>query len=353
MTFEFRDAVRQDVPLLILLAGASGSGKTESALRLATGIAEHRPFAVIDTENGRALHKADDYTFSHTDFQPPYTPERYAEAIRDAAAFPVIVIDSGSHEYDGEGGVLDSQLAELKRLGGGDNVKLLSWADPKRRHKLYVRELLRTPSHVIVCHRAEDKIEFVKDSQGKTKAVEKASLIGTEGYIPICEKRLPFEATISLVLTPDNPGVPLPVKLERRHADLIPLDQQLSEETGARLAAWAAGKTSPAQGPAGTSATHAGTGGASNEWADESAITAVLELAAKVGDTEHAIAVDAIAGHRARYGNVNSVWLRQVDDALRGKIRPPLPAGDDEPGNGTADGSPQAVPAGALGSDAA
>src|SRR5690242_4528726 len=109
VTFEFRDAVRADVELLILLAGGTGSGKTESAMRIATGLSGGQPFAVIDTENGRALHKADDYTFKHTTLDEPFSPERYTEALKaaDRAGFPVIVIDSGSHEYEGIGGVLD------------------------------------------------------------------------------------------------------------------------------------------------------------------------------------------------------------------------------------------------------
>ena len=327
MTFDFRDAVRQDVPLLILLAGGTGSGKTESALRIATGLSAEKPFAVIDTEHGRALHKADDYKFKHAELEEPFTPERYAEAIKeaDAAGFPVIVIDSGSHEYDGIGGVLEIQLAEFERMGKREGARMASWIEPKRRHKLYVRELLRTRAHVIVCHRAEDKVEIVKDGD-RTVVRPKASLVGAEGWIPICEKRLPFEATVSFLLTQANPGVPIPIKLERRHADLIPLDEQLSEETGKRLAAWAAGaKTSPAQGPrdekSNTRMARADTGGAS-EWADEADVTAVLDLAAKVSEKVHANTVDAIAKNRvkSRIDRVNAVWIERQRATLTSKL---------------------------------
>lgn len=243
MSFEFRDAVRRNVPLLVLVSGGTGSGKTESALRLATGLAGGNEFALIDTENGRALHKADDYQFKHADLAEPFTPERYTEALRaaDDAGFPVIVIDSGSHEYEGIGGVLDIQLAEFDRMGGRDSARMASWIAPKRRHKAFVRELLRTRAHVVMTLRAEDKVDVVKDADGKTKIVPKSSLVGADGWIPICEKRLPFEATISLLLTADAPGVPKPIKLERRHADLVPLDAQLDEKVGLALAEWAAG----------------------------------------------------------------------------------------------------------------
>jgi hypothetical protein len=243
MSFTFRPAKRADVSLLIVLAGGTGSGKTESAMRLATGLSAGKPFAVIDTENGRALHKADDYTFEHTELDEPFTPERYAEAVKDAAAFPVIVIDSGSHEYEGIGGVLDIQDDEFKRMGEREGARMSSWIVPKRRHKRFVQELLRTPAHVILCLRAEDKIEIVKQN-GKTVVRPKESLIGAEGWIPICEKRLPFEATISLLLLQGNPGVPIPIKLEKRHKPFVNLEAPLDEQTGVALAAWAAGDAS-------------------------------------------------------------------------------------------------------------
>lgn len=256
MTLDFRDAVRQDVQLLILLAGGTGSGKTESALRLATGIAAGGLIVGIDTERGRMLHKADHYRFKHATLEPPFTPARYAEALRDAYALEpaVVVLDSGSHEYDGEGGVLDIQEDEFERFKRRESARMASWIKPKREHKVYLRELLRAPCHVIVCHRAEDKVEPVKkpDGQGgeRTEIVPKKSYIGADGWIPICEKRLPFEATMSFLVTVAEPGVPVPIKLEGDHVPLIPLDQKLSEDTGRRLAEWAAGSKTAAQGRA-------------------------------------------------------------------------------------------------------
>ena len=64
MTFTFRPGVRENVGLLIGLIGASGSGKTYTAMRLASGICKsNEKFAVIDTEAGRAKHYADAFKF--------------------------------------------------------------------------------------------------------------------------------------------------------------------------------------------------------------------------------------------------------------------------------------------------
>ena len=96
MTFTFRPAARQNVSLLIGLAGSSGSGKTYTAMRLAKGIAGDKPFCVIDTEAGRAKHYADQFKFDHGDLKPPFSPAAYADAIKaaDDAHYPVIVVDS-------------------------------------------------------------------------------------------------------------------------------------------------------------------------------------------------------------------------------------------------------------------
>lgn len=248
MSFEFRPAVRTDTHLLLSIAGGTGSGKTESALRLATGLAGGQRFCVIDTEAGRALHKADDYEFDHGDLTAPFTPERYGEALKaaDARGYPVIVIDSASHEYESEGGILDIQQEEWDRLMRGDEsrreaTRMASWIAPKQRHKrAFVHELLQARAHVILCFRAEDKIEIVKQG-GKTVVRPKESLVGANGWVPICERRLPFEMTMSFLVLQDRPGVPVPIKLETRHASFVPLDAPLSEDVGKALAEWAAG----------------------------------------------------------------------------------------------------------------
>lgn len=242
MTYTFRHAVRESVNLLIGLAGASGSGKTYSAMRLASGIAAGKRFAVIDTENGRASHYADQFAFDVAELREPFTPEAYADAIKaaDEAGYGVIVVDSMSHEYAGAGGVLDMQEEEFTRLGQRDGAKMLSWVKPKGEHKRMMQRLLQTKAHLILCFRADAKIDMIKED-GKTKIVPKQSLIGLDGWIPITEKTVPFELTVSVLLTPDKPGVPHPIKLQEQHRALFPLDKPITEESGRLIAQWATG----------------------------------------------------------------------------------------------------------------
>ena len=253
MTISFRPATRENVALMIGLAGASGSGKTFSAMRLAKGIAGDKPFAVIDTEAGRAKHYADTFRFDHADLKPPFTPDAYAEAIAaaDTAGYPVIVVDSFSHEHAGEGGMLDMHEAEYQRLGGRDSVKMTAWIKPKGAHRRMVSRLLQIRAHMILCLRAEEKIDMVTNQDGKIEIVPKRTLAGFTGWVPICEKNLPFELTASFLLTPDAPGVPHPIKLQERHRPFFPPGEPISEAAGAALAAWARGGASaPVSAPA-------------------------------------------------------------------------------------------------------
>ena len=247
MTFTFRPAARENVALLIGLAGASGSGKTYTAMRLARGIAGDKPFCVIDTEAGRAKHYADQFAFDHGDLTPPFSPARYSEAIAaaDAAGYPVIVVDSCSHEHSGEGGLLDMQEAEFQRMGGKDSAKMASWVKPKGEHRRFASKLLQVRAHLILCFRASEKIEMVR-VDGRMEVRKKQTATGLEGWVPECEKTLPYELTASFLLMASRPGVPLPIKLQEQHRDLFPLDTPITEQSGQRLAAWAKGSTAAA-----------------------------------------------------------------------------------------------------------
>src|SRR5437868_6709766 len=79
--FKFSPAVREQIPLIIGLAGGTGSGKTYTALELATGMAGGKRFGLIDTESSRAKHYADRFAFDHGELVAPFRPERYQEAI--------------------------------------------------------------------------------------------------------------------------------------------------------------------------------------------------------------------------------------------------------------------------------
>ena len=243
MSFEFSQVRRENVPLLLGVAGGTGSGKTFSALLLARGLAAGEPFAFIDTENGRAKHYADLFPeMRHGEIHAPFRPGKYADAVEaaDKAGYPVIIVDSASHAWAGDGGCLDWH-DEI--MGGDQSMNFAAWVKPKKDHKRMVTRLLQVKAHVILCFRAEPKVEVIDDPDkpGKKKYVEKKSLTGLDGWLPISEKMLPYELTASFLLMADRPGVPKPIKLQEQHRPLIPLDAPLSAEVGVALAEWARG----------------------------------------------------------------------------------------------------------------
>lgn len=252
MSFEFRPAKRENVPLLLGVAGGTGSGKTMSALLMARGIAAGQPFAGIDTENGRMSHYADRFPELHiAQIKAPFRPDRYADAIEAGAAYlaeqnvprghRVVVVDSMSHEWAGDGGCLDWH----DEIIDGDRKRSpVAWATIKRSHKRLVTRLLQLDAHVIACLRAEPKVDIVRDG-GELKFVPKQSLTGLDGWLPITEKNFPFELTASFLLMADVPGVPRPIKLNEDHRPFVPLDRPLDEQVGRALAEWAAGGAAP------------------------------------------------------------------------------------------------------------
>jgi hypothetical protein len=247
MNYSFRPAVREEVGLIIGLISPSGGGKTYSAMRLATGICGDKPFAVIDTESRRALHYADKFRFDHLELHPPFRPSAYAEAIQEAdkQGYKAIIVDSFSHEWSGEGGILDWQEEELQRMAGDDwkkreACKMAAWIKPKMGHKQMVQRLLQVKNNLILCFRAEEKVKIEKDATGKT-------VIVPQGWQPICSKELPYELTVSFLMSPEKPGYPIPLKLQEQHKAIFPLTQAISEESGKMISEWAAGgKAKPA-----------------------------------------------------------------------------------------------------------
>ncbi len=237
MSYSFRPAASftERHGLFVAVAGGTNSGKTFSALRLARGIAgPSGKVAVVDTEGGRTLHLKDRFAFDVMLFDPPHRPQRYADAARAAeeAGFDVVVFDSFSMEWVGLGGVLDWQAEEYERMGSREQVKLASWIKPKMAHKAMVYSLLQRRIPIVFSLRAEEK------------AKKEGSAIKSS-WEPICNKAFPFEITVSFMLMQNRQGVidlSLPHKLEGAHRPIFRDGDQLSEQHGAALAAWARGE---------------------------------------------------------------------------------------------------------------
>lgn len=236
MSFAFRPAASftERHGVFVGLSGGTNSGKTFSALRLARGIAGPAgKVAVLDTEGGRTLHLKKHFQFDANIMDPPFRPERFAEAAKAAEddGYDALLIDSASMEWRGIGGVLEWQEQEFARMGGHEKNKLASWIKPKMAHKAMVYSLLQRRIPIIFSLRAEEKVE------------KKGSEI-VKRWAPVCNKEFPFELTVSFMLQADNKGFidltdPRTYKMEGAHKAIFRHGDQLSEEHGAALAAWA------------------------------------------------------------------------------------------------------------------
>lgn len=235
--FTFAPAKRQGVGLFVGVAGGTGSGKTFSALRLARGIAgPNGKIAAIDTEARRMSHYDRNFQFDVSDFKPPFRPERFAQAAEDAerAGYAVLVIDSFSLEWTGEGGVLEWHDEEKEKLGGGENMNMRAWVKPKMAHKQMISSFLQRRIPLVFCFRAEEKTGV--GAGGKPVAL---------GWTPVGDQRFMYELTTLITLSNEDPGAvnyKLPRKIQEQHLPFFPDGKYISEEAGGALAAWARGE---------------------------------------------------------------------------------------------------------------
>jgi len=158
------------------LQGPSGAGKTVGALLLAAGITKNwSKICVIDTEHGRAQFygSREDLgigEFMYAELPPPFTVERYIALAKEAEKIVgpdgVIIIDSISHAWEGEGGVLDYKESVEQQIGKNS---FTAWNDAGKKQNLLINTLLSLNCHVIVTMRT--KMAYAMEDNDKGKKV--------------------------------------------------------------------------------------------------------------------------------------------------------------------------------------
>lgn len=152
----FKKATKEKIKVRLALSGASGAGKTYSALAIASYLA--KPIALIDTERCSASKYADKFDFDVcelTDFHPA----RYIEAIQAAeqAGYSTIIIDSLSHAWYWELDAVDSQRNSFA-----------AWKNVRPLERKLIDAIVGCGSHVIATMRS--KTEWVIETNAKGKA---------------------------------------------------------------------------------------------------------------------------------------------------------------------------------------
>lgn len=227
MENKFKKAERIQAYMKLAITGPAGSGKTYSGLSLASGIAKEcgSRVAVVDTENGSASLYSDRFDFDVLEIDPPYTIDKYNSAIKDAmsAGYKILVIDSISHAWAGEGGLLDKK-ADIDARGKGNSYT--NWATITKEHEVFKSQILHSDIHVIVTMRS--KIEYaLTDENGK-------SVPKKLGMAPVQRDGIEYEFTTVFDVAMDHKAS---VSKDRTGlwTDKI---FQITEETGKTIMSW-------------------------------------------------------------------------------------------------------------------
>lgn len=189
----FKKAVRNKIKAKIALTGPTGSGKTYSAILLARGLAgETGTIAFIDTERDSARLYADLTDFDVDNLQPPFTVETFISKMKEAqsAGYDVLVIDSISHQWKGEGGMLD-QSSKKQKTSSKNSFTV--WGELTPEHERFVSAILDLDMHVICTMRS--KMEYVLEQDDRGKAIPRKV-----GLSPIQGKDIEYEFTVILDL---------------------------------------------------------------------------------------------------------------------------------------------------------
>jgi len=231
---QLRKAERQKAKLRLGVSGPAGSGKSYSALILAKSIASSMDkVAIIDTENGSAdlySHLGDFNVFR---LDAPYTPERYIEAIKEceAAGMEVLIIDSVTHEWDGKGGLLESNelLGQTKFKGNN----WAAWSVTTPRHQRFLEAITASKIHIITT--ARSKTDTIQTEDKKIKKVGLKEI-----------QREGFEYELTLNFTLDRDGHYATASKDRTGIFIDRDPFVITEETGKLLKDWAESGVDPA-----------------------------------------------------------------------------------------------------------
>ena len=229
MAIGFQKAKREQVWLKVLLSGASGSGKSYSALKVATGIAKEcgSGIAYIGTEGSRNKYYADEFDYDLLELEEPFECEKYIEAIDAAveAGYKVLIIDSMTHEW--------KWLNDIHDKMPGNSFT--NWGKLKPRHHKFMDKVLNSPIHIIATARGKDDW-VLEDKNGKQ--VPKKVGMGQQQ-----DKDISYEYTVSLMIAQDTHVA----SADKDNTKLFDgRFEVLTEKDGVRLYEWANKGDAPA-----------------------------------------------------------------------------------------------------------
>ncbi len=221
----FRKAERRKAKLRLAITGPAGSGKTFGALQIAQGIGGR--IAMIDTENGSGDLYADICDYDVQTITAPYSVQKYITAIHEAEeeGYNVLIIDSLSHAWSGEGGLLDVHSQLTRNMKSGNSYT--AWNKVTPWHNRLIETMLASSCHIIATMRTKTDYAMIQTERGKTE-------IQKVGLAPVQRDGMDYEFTIVFDLSMDHG-----VTVSKDRTSLF--DRQvftISQETGRTLRKW-------------------------------------------------------------------------------------------------------------------
>ncbi len=191
----FKKAVKTDAKLRLAINGPAGSGKTYTSLAIGTALANGKPVAVVDTEHGSASKYADLFEFDVMELAAPFHPNKYVEAITEAAGagYGVIVLDSLTHAWNGEGGLLDIVEMIAKRMKNPNTFA--AWKDATPIQNKLIEAIIAADIHIIATMRS--KTEYVLNDNKPRK-------VGTS---PVQREGFEYEFDVVFDMDVDNNAI--------------------------------------------------------------------------------------------------------------------------------------------------
>lgn len=201
----FEEVTRKKSKARIALVGPSGAGKTLSALLMAFGITgDWKKVALIDTEHerGRFYAERSDFNigkFLYAPLYPPYSPERYVDFVTSASQAVgndgVVIVDSFSHAWDNEGGVLEIKN-EIAKTKPGNN-SFAAWDEAGKIQNGLINAILSVPCHTIVTMRTKMAYAMEVNDKGKTVPVK-------IGLAPVQRENAEYEFDVVLQINREH-----------------------------------------------------------------------------------------------------------------------------------------------------
>lgn len=215
----FKKATKEQAKLRLAIYAPSGGGKTFTALRIAAGIGG--TCALIDSERESASKYADRFEFDSCNLSDKST-EGYIVAIKGAAAYNILVIDSLSHAWLDLVQEVD-QLAQTAFRGS----KFNAWSKGTPKQQALVDAILDFPGHIIATMRA--KTEWAQEEHNGKKTPQRVGMAPQQG------KGIEYEFDCLMSLTTDHIAT---IEKDRSGKFQGQIIDKPGEEFGKEMAAW-------------------------------------------------------------------------------------------------------------------